>query len=86
MQTLKKMQFGTVTRALQAAGTAGSKAVTTQEAGYAWHSAVRCGNGLSASLVSGGGNADWRACCPQNANQWGVSARFPFSGPVALGC
>lgn len=85
MQTLK-MQFGTVTQVLQAAGTAGSKAVTTQGVGYTWHSAVRCGNGLSVSLVSGGGKADWRARCPQNANQWSVSARFPFSGPVALGC
>lgn len=34
MQTLKQMQFRTVARDLQAAGTAGSKAVTTQEVVY----------------------------------------------------
>lgn len=34
MQALKQMQFQTVTWDLQAAGTAGSKAVTTQEVVY----------------------------------------------------
>lgn len=64
---------------------AGSKAVTRQEV-MAWHRAVACGNGLSVSLVLGGGNAGWRAHCPQNANQRGVFARVPFSALVALGC
>lgn len=86
MQALKQMQFQTVTWDLQAAGTAGSKAVTTQEWFMAWHRAVRCGYILSASLFSGDGNADRRPCCPRNANQRGVFARFPFSELVALGC